>query len=834
LSRPPARHGREIDSSPLPPFHAGGLSSAEADERLSRDGPNDPSPHAVASSWRIAARQFSSPLSLLLIVAAVVSAFLRQPFDAAVVLVIVLSSGALGFWQERGASRSLERLVALVSVLARVRRDGAAREVPAARVVVGDVVELSAGDAIPADAVLFECRGLHVDESTLTGESFPAEKRSARPDESSAATESMLSAGTHVVSGSGVAVVTATGMRSRLAHLARDLHERGPTAFERTVTRFGAMVLELTMLLVLLLVIVNVALGRPWLESTMFALALAVGLTPQLLPAIVGTTLARGARQMAEEGVVVRRLAALEEFGSMSILLTDKTGTVTKGEVEVVRWLDPTGEPAPRVLELARINAALESGFVNPLDHALRQTSSPPLPAIVKLDEVPYDFIRRRIAILAEVSGERLLVVKGALREVLAVCETARVRGRAVPIDAVRDRADALVSEAGAAGMRAIAVASRTTEATAIDAQLEQQLVLEGVVLLSDPIRPEAAQTMERLRQMGLEVKLVSGDGAAVVRQIGRLAGLRPDPLITGSELESIGDAALSRRMATTDLFAEIAPHQKARLVQAARRSGRVTGFIGDGINDAPALRAADIGISVDSAADVAKEAADVVLMRRGLSTLSDGVSAGRSVVANTFKYVFMATGANFGNMFSMACAAAFLPFLPMLPMQVLLTNLLTDIPEMTIATDRVDPELTERPRRWNLGFVRRFMLVFGLTSSLFDLATFTLLRWLFHADAALFHTGWFIESVTSASLAVLSVRTRRSIWSSRPSAPMLVSTLAVVSLATALPFLPFAGRLGFVPPRPGLLATIALVVATYLLSVEGVKRLFYRRERSA
>ncbi|MFM2153462.1 MAG: hypothetical protein RL199_1897, partial [Pseudomonadota bacterium] len=705
-------------------------------------------------------------------------------------------------------------------------------EVPVESLVVGDLVLLSAGDAVPADLRLLEARDLHVDEAALTGESLPVEKSVEAVEAAAplARRTCALFAGTHVVSGQGTGLVVATGTATVLGGMAAGLRERPQTAFERSLARFGTLVLELTLGMVTLLVAANMALGRPWTESLLFALALSVGLTPQLLPAIVTTTLARGARRMAGRGVIVKRLAALEDFGSMDLLFSDKTGTVTAGEVRVVGAVDGAGRDSPRTLLFARLNALLETGFVNPIDQALRAIEMPPLPPHEKLDEVPYDFVRQRLAILARVEGRRLLLVKGAVRRVLEVCDRVDAGEASVPLDDTGRAAlhDAM-ARAGEAGHRVLAVAWREVASDRIGVEDEQGLVLAGLLVLADPVRPEAPEMVRQLASMGVAFKMVTGDAVPVARHVAAAAGLDAARVVTGEELRRLTDEALMVLVEQVDVFAQVEPHHKARLVALARRRQRITGFIGDGINDAGALRAADVGISVEGATDVARDAADIVLRHAGLDVVVDGVRAGRQVVANTFKYVFMATGANFGNMFSMAVASVALPFLPMKPAQVLLTNLLTDVPEMVIATDRVDPELVRRPSRWSLRFVRRFMLVFGLTSSFFDLATFALLALGFHAGPERFRTGWFLESVWSATLAVLLVRTRRPFWQSLPSWPLALATLSVVVATPLVLVSPLALVFGFAPLDAPLAGWVAVVVAAYVVVLEVTKRVFYR-----
>ncbi|MBX6365637.1 MAG: magnesium-translocating P-type ATPase, partial [Gemmatimonadetes bacterium] len=752
---------------------ADGLASAEAEQRLARAGPNTLEARPEHTTLRLLIAQFRSPITLLLLAAAAVAFTLGDHADALIIAAIVLASGLLGFWQEHAAGDAVRRLLALVRLHATVLRDGAPQEIPTERVVPGDVVLLAAGDGIPGDARLLDANALFVDEAALTGESYPAEKTPGTlpADTPLAARTCAVFAGTHVTSGSGRALVVRTGKATEFGRIAGRLRVRPPeTAFEHGVRRFGYLLLEITLLLTIGIFAVNVYFDRPVLEALLFALALAVGLTPQLLPAIVSVNLAHGARRMAERKVVVKRLATIEDFGSMDVLCSDKTGTLTEGHVTLQAALDVTGQASDRVLRLAAINAAFQTGYANPMDQAIR-ARAPDLVGWEKLDELPYDFVRRRLSILARHDAERLLVAKGAVPGILDICRSAMLPdGRIVPIatlaEAFRRRCDALNRQ----GLRTLGVAYRTfDEDRPLAPGDEADLTLVGLLTFLDPPKPRAAEAVDALRRLGVRLKLVTGDNRLVAATIAEGVGLSTAGPVVGADIRHLSDAALIHRAATTDVFAEIEPNQKERIVRALRHGGSVVGYIGDGINDAAALHAADVGISVEGAVDVAKEAAAIVLLEPDLGVLADGVREGRRTFANTLKYVFMATSANFGNMFSMAGASLFLPFLPLLPTQILLMNLLTDLPEMTIATDTVDAELVEAPRRWDVPFIRRFMLTFGALSSVFDYLTFAALLL---AGAAIpgFRTAWFVESVASAAVIVLVIRTRRPAFRSRPS----------------------------------------------------------------
>ena len=812
-----------------------GLTSTEAVARLARFGPNAIAVRKRSGTVRLLLRQFTSPIVLILIAASVLSAFLQDVPDALIILAIVLASGLLGFWQEHGAAIAVEKLLEIVAVRATVLRDGAPVLVPLESVVPGDVVVLAAGNSIPADCLLLESRELHVDEATLTGETFPADKDpSVLPADTPLADRTnTLFMGTHVVSGSAKALVVRTGLATEFGQVSERLDAAPPeTEFERGVRRFGFFLMEVTLLLVLAIFAINVLLAKPVLDSFLFSLALAVGLTPQLLPAIISINLAHGARGMAERKVIVKRLAAIEDFGSMDVLCSDKTGTLTEGVVTLDAAYDASGRESSDVLLYAYLNSCFETGFANPIDDAIRKAASFDISGVVKLDEEPYDFMRKRLSVLVKRDGKPFMVTKGAVDNVLEACDRARTSGGSVTrLAAVREDIEKLYESLSAQGFRTIAVSYRD-DITGVDVDRvdETGMVFAGLLALSDPPKPGAAETVSRLRDLGVRLKIITGDNALVARTLGGHMGLAKPRMLTGSELHAMSDSALARRCRGIDIFAGIEPNQKERIINALRRAGDVVGYMGDGINDASALHAADVGISVSSAVDVAKDAADIVLLEPGLDVLTRGVQDGRVTFANTLKYVFMATSANFGNMFSMAGASLFLSFLPLLPTQILLMNLLTDFPEMTIASDAVDPELVEKPRRWDIGFIRSFMLVFGPVSSLFDYATFGVLLLVLHAGPMEFRTGWFVESVLSASMIVLVIRTRRPFWRSRPGRALEIATAAVAAGTLVLPFTPLGTLFHFGPLPLTFVPWLAAILVLYVGSAEIAKALFYRR----
>lgn len=810
-----------------------GLTQAEAQGRLAGSA-GIGKPHPQWKMLLLLLSQFKSPIILILIFAALLSLFLHDTTDALIILAIVLVSGSLGFWQERGAADAVQKLLAVVQIKATCERDGRATDVHTDQVVPGDIIVLHAGDIVPADSLLVESKDLFVNEAALTGETFPVEKSLATlpPDTPLAKRTNSVFLGTNVVSGTAKAVAVLTGRATEFGKVSQTLTHKPPeTNFEQGIRHFGYLLMEVTLLLVLGIFAANVYFHRPVLESLLFSLALAVGLTPQLLPAIISINLAHGAKRMAQEKVIVKRLAAIENFGSMDVLCTDKTGTLTEGTVRLHSAVDVCGEDSSKVLLFAFLNAKFQSGYANPIDEAVVAFRPLDVSGYTKLDEEPYDFVRKRLSVLVESGGKHLMVTKGALANVLAVCQMAETAdGKVAPLDPLRAQIQAQYEAGSGQGYRTLGVAYRDvgTE-TKSGKDHEAQMTFLGFLTLFDPLQPGIIKSLQSLRDLGVSLKLITGDNALVAATVSKQAGMTDPQIVTGGDLRHMSQEALTQRAASVDVFAEVEPNQKERIILALKKAGHVVGYMGDGINDASALHAADVGISVANAVDVAKEAADIVLLEKNLDVLACGVREGRVTFANTLKYVFMATSANFGNMFSMAGASLFLSFLPLLPKQILLTNLMTDFPEMTIATDSVDPEAVSRPRRWDIKFIRRFMLVFGLVSSVCDYLTFGVLIWLMHASTAQFRTGWFVESVITASLIVLVIRTRKRFYLSRPSAPLLLATFAIVALTLLLPYTPLARLFGFVPLPAVFLPVLGGIMVFYIVAAETAKTIFYR-----
>ena len=820
-----------------------GLSRAEAQARLQRDGPNAVAPSAERAAWSLLGRQFSGPMVLILLAGAGIALALGEWMQALTIFTIVAGSAAIGFAQEWRASQAVQRLRSRLALTARVWRDARLQLRPASEIVAGDVVELAAGNLVPADGIVLEARDFLITEASLTGESLPVEKRPgvAAVDAPLSERGHCVHLGTSVRSGTARVLIVCTGRDTLLAEVSARIAARAPeTAFAHGVRRFGEMLLRVMLVVVVAVLVANQLLGRPVVDSLLFAVALAVGLSPELLPAIVSVSLARGARELAASGVLVRRLEAIEDLGVMNVLCTDKTGTLTQGEMTLAAARDPQGQSSLEVLRLAHLNAAFETGIDNPLDTALVQAGKAAgldTAGWTKIDEIPYDFVRRRLTIVVSSPGEpgtHLLVTKGAFDPVLACCTHVAASGVGEPTaldDAGRERLAARARSEGEAGVRVLALASRRLAAQPrYDMRHEVGLVFEGFLCFSDPPRPGAALALAHLRARGVALKMVTGDNRHVAAHVARAVGLDAQAMLTGAQITALGDEELWHLAPRTELFVEVDPSQKERIVRALQRTGHAVGYLGDGINDAPALHAADVGISVDQAVDVARESADVVLLRPDLDVLRRGVEDGRRTFANTLKYIRITTSANFGNMTSMALATPLLPFLPLTAMQILLNNFLSDLPAMTLSADRVDPALLRHAQTWDLASMRRFMLVFGLLSSVFDLLAFALLLHVFHAPQTLFQGAWFVVSLLTELAALLVLRTQGACWGSRP-APLLVwATVAVAALAWLVPAIePVATLMGLAPMPPALAASMLALVAAYVVCTEAVKRWFFR-----
>lgn len=791
-----------------------GLSSDAARRLLARDGPNEVAAHERFSAAREIGILLTNPLIIVLLLASAVSAAVGEVVNATVIVAMIAMGTALSFVQTYRSQRAAFALRALVAPLAHVLRDGGWIELPHREIVVGDVIRLSAGDLVPADAELRDERELHVQEAALTGESVPAEK----------AVGDTVSAGTSVVTGFGVAVVVRTGAATAFGRIAASLASRPPeTEFERGSRVFGVLIMRTVTFFVLFVVLVNIALRRDPLESLLFAVALAMGLTPEYLPMIMTVTLAQGAVRMSREGVIVKRLASIQDLGSIDILCSDKTNTLTSGALALERAVDAGGHPSDEVLRLGALNSAYATGIASPLDAAILARERPDPARSAKIDEIPFDFERRRTSLVVECDGRRLLVMKGAPEGVLDACTIdAELRGTAMTI----------YRSLSADGLRVLSVASREAatqpEYGIVD---ERGLVLAGFLAFADPPLEGVGDVVRALRDDGVVLKILSGDNELVTRHVCERIGIEAGAILVGGDIDKIDESRLPLLAEATAVFARVAPDQKERIIRALKRRGHVVGFLGDGVNDAPSLHTADIGISVMAGVDVAKDAADVILRTRSLAALHTGILAGRRSFGNVVKYLLMGTSSSFGNVLSMAVASLFLPFLPMMPRQILVNDFLYDVSQMAIPTDNVDPSFTRKPRRWDIKLVWRFMLVLGPVSSAYDLLTFGALLFVFGFGATAFQTGWFIESLATQTLVLLVIRTAADPLRNRPSLPLFLAVLAVVAVGLVLPFTPVAPALGLVPMPAAYYAFNVAVVATYLGIVELVKHRLMRAE---
>jgi len=638
--------------------------------------------------------------------------------------------------------------------------------------------------------------------------------------------------GSHVISGTATALVMKTGLQTEFGNISSKLKAAPPeTDFEKGIRRLGYLLMQITTIMLVVIFFVNALLHKPVLDSFLFALAIAVGLTPQLLPAIISVNLAKGARQMAKQKVIVKRLSSIESLGSMNVLCSDKTGTLTEGIVTLDKALNAEGNPTDEILYYAGINAALQQGFKNPIDEAIIEKAPKEVTALKRVDEIPYDFIRKRLAILANLPKGNTLVVKGALTNVLEVCSTIKTTNGS--IENIKEHLPAIQQQYqkfSDDGFRTLGLAIKEMpNVTTITRNDEVNLTFIGFLTFYDPVKEDAPQIIKDLKDLGINLKVITGDNALVAKHMGQSIGFENLVVLSGKELKDISEEALVNKVNNVQIFAEVEPNQKERIIRALKKSGKVVGYMGDGINDANALHAADVGISVNTAVDVAKEAADLVLLDKDLSVLIHGVQEGRKVFTNTIKYIFMAISANFGNMFSMAGASLLLPFLPLLPKQILLTNLLTDFPSMAIATDNIDEIDSIRPRQWNIAFITKFMIIFGILSSVFDYMTFAVLIKYFHSTESEFQTAWFLESVVSATLIVLVVRTRNVFYKSKPSKPLFLVTMLMVAFVLVLPLLPVASLMGFAAMPGKLYMAMLFIVLLYLISAEICKKYFFR-----
>jgi Mg2+-importing ATPase len=849
-----------------------GLSSIEANERLSKFGHNIivNTYRKTNSSWSLFISQLKNPIIIIFLFTALLTLILKEVENASIIISIVLISSFLGFWQEKNASNAIDKLLSMIKIKSTVLRNGINEDIPIEDIVPGDIVILNSGDKVPADCKILESKDLFINESTLTGETYPTEKLDSillSKDTPLRKRTNSLFMGTFVVSGTAIALVVHTGRNTELGKISNRLIVGQETEFQKGIKRFGYFLGEITLLLVISILVINVYFGRPVLDSFLFSLALAIGLTPQLLPAIISINLAHGAKRMAKEKVIVKRLESIENLGSMDILCTDKTGTITTGELKVHSFLDINGNNNEKVFLYAYLNAIYETGFENPIDKSIKDYKRLDISSdYSKIDEIPYDFIRKRLSIVVlhndkslptnSKSKNKILITKGALLNILDICSFVELtNGKIENIYNLKDKIKDTFKELGDKGYRVIGIAykllkeeknsltqsspsrsqSSINDSSSIQRYLinkddESNMVFLGFILFFDPLKSEIAESLNSIQKLGVSIKIISGDNKYVAKYVAQQIELTDPTIMIGEEMHHMNSHSLTQKVKHVDIFAEIEPNQKEQIILALRKSGHVVGYMGDGINDTPALHAADASISVDTATDIVKEAADFVLLEKDLKVLAKGIQEGRRTFANTLKYIFMATSANFGNMFSMAGASLFLSFLPLLPKQILLVNLLTDIPEMAISTDNVDKEMVKKPRKWNIKFIQKFMLYFGLLSTLFDYITFIILLIILNLSTEQFRTMWFIESVISAASIVLVIRTRDKFYRKRPSKYLIIFTLAIVAIVILLPYTLIGEIFGFVSPQFMYLVIIGGIVLAYMVMAEIVKKIFYSK----
>jgi P-type Mg2+ transporter len=816
----------------------GGLTSDEAQRRLGLYGPNSMVKESRFAALVSLLRFLINPLVIILLVASGISIVLGDPVGGGIIIAIVLLSVLLNFFMEFQAQHAVEEIRKQVATTAAVMRDGREQELPVADLVPGDIVRLNAGDLVPADARLLEVKDLQVRESALTGESLCVEKRCG---DLPAGTHGVADAsncvfmGTAVQTGIGTAVIACTGKNTAFGEIAQRLATRPPeTEFGRGIRHFGLMITRVIMLLVLFVLLVNIAFHRPVIESFLFAVALAVGMTPEMMPMIITVTLAQGARRMTKKKVLVKQLSAIEDFGSIEILCSDKTGTLTEGEIELDRHVDVQGKDDDSVLRFIYLNSFFQAGIKSPLDDAILKHEHPLIVEYEKLDEIPFNFNRKRLSVAVRHGDECLLITKGEAESIFGICQTVNIDGSPQPFDeSRRTQAAETFQKLSAGGFRALGVAVRKVDKQdTYTVALEKDMTLAGFAAFLDPPKEGILSVLEALKQNGVSVVIMTGDNQYVTQKIARDVALKAERIVIGSEVDTMDDPALAYQAENGAIFARVSPEQKNRVILALKARGHVVGYIGDGINDAPSLHTADVGISVMNGVDVAKDAAKIILLEKDLAVLNDGIIEGRRCFANIMKYIVMGTSSNFGNMFSMAAASLFLPFLPMLPTQILLNNFLYDVSQISIPTDNVDPALLHKPKRWQIAFIRQFMIIIGPISSIYDFLTFGVLLWVFRAstNAPLFHTGWFVESLATQTLVVFVIRTAGNPLKSRPSGPLLAAVLAIVAVAAVLPYTALGRLLQFNPLPLSLLGAIAFLAVTYLLLVQVVKAWFYRR----
>lgn len=826
----------------------GGLNEREAYSRLKQYGLNEIVSEKRKSVLILLLSNIKNPLIILLTVLAIISLLTGDARAASVIFVMVLLGVTLRFFQEIRADRSAEKLKAMVSNTATVMRDGQSKEIALKHVVPGDIIQLAAGDMTPADVRVLSAKDLFMNQAALTGESLPIEKK-ANPSSVEAQNPLELSnicfQGSNVVSGSATAIVIHTGNKTYFGSLAANISgQRALTSFDKGVNNFTWLMIRFILVLVPIVFLINGFSKHDWFEAFFFALAVAVGLTPEMLPMIVTVNLSKGALVMARKKVVVKRLNAIQNFGAMDVLCTDKTGTITQGKIILEKHIDASGQPSERVLHYGYLNSYHHTGLKNLLDEAILDHEELQERLKVnkkyrKIDEIPFDFVRKRMSVIVEdETGLNTLICKGAFDDVMTLCDRVEIGGKIISmLPEHKEKSRQIVNELNSQGFRVIVIAYKempgASDEPVYSVKDESSLILLGFLSFLDPPKDTTAETLKRLRNLNVDVKVLTGDNEMVTAYICKQVGIPVENLLLGSQIETMDDNKLAEAVITTSVFARLVPDHKERIIRALQSKSRVIGFLGDGINDAPALKAADVGISVDSAVDIAKESSDIILLENSLLILEQGVAEGRRVFGNIIKYVKMAASSNFGNMFSVVGASAFLPFLPMLPIQILTNNLLYDFSQTTIPTDTVDADWLAKPRKWSIGNLQRFILFIGPISSIFDYVTFFIMLYVFNCwhNPALFHTGWFVESIFTQTLIIHVIRTNKIPFiESRASWPLIITSIIIVSVAAWLTVSPLAGTLGFVTLPPLFWLLLAGILFCYVTLTQIVKVWFIRK----
>lgn len=815
-----------------------GLSSKEAEERIDKYGQNIFEEKKSSSNLSIFINQFKNPIIMILIFAAILSMFLKDYSDGIIILIIIIISAFLSYGHESNANNAVKKLLSSVSVKSSVLRDGKFEEIDNAMLAIGDIINVKTGDMIPADCLLIEENSLSMDESSLTGETFPVEKVIQKLPANTGLSDrkNSLWMGTHVISGSGMAVIVNLAKDSEFGKITLSLDKKdSDTDFEKGIRDFGNLILHVTTLLIGIIFLFNIILNKSFLESFMFALALSVGLTPQMLPAIISVNLSQGAKRMSEQGVIVKKLNAIENFGSMTVMCSDKTGTITQGRVKLDSALDCNGEKSDNASKLASINSYFQEGYTNPIDQAILEANKNDFSKHKKIFEIPYSFESKLLSVIVKTDldfdGRNIMVTKGALTSVLNICKTYEKSDKTGgDIEEVRTHILNLFDKYSSQGYRILGVAHKFIEDDIEIKNLRaEDMVFVGLLLFMDPLKDDIKDVVAEMNRLGVSLKMITGDNSLIAKNIGSQIGLNPEKILLGEELDSYSISQLNKKVLDIDIFAEISPNQKEKIIMAYKQAGEIVGYMGDGINDSPAIKQADVGVSVNTAADTAKDAASIVLLHNSLNVLVSGISEGRRTFINTLKYIFVATSANFGNMFSMAGASLFLSFLPLLPKQILLTNLLTDFPSLQIASDSVDEDWLKSPVKWDTKFIKKFMILFGIISSVFDYITFALLLFIFKADERLFHTGWLLESIISAMVVMLIVRTARPVFASKPSNKLLVAIMGVAVVLFLIIYSPISSYLGLIALPIKILISLLGVSLLYALTAEMLKNFFYK-----